>query len=141
MKYNNIILAVCFIWLFNSSYAKDSKTIHSYQLNKNEVSDGESILVGDLLLLIEYKLPVAPQSKRYKNILKKIKRTKNEIIELSDDIIVVQLVGTDTTTDEPVKLMLVKYIFKDKKLIKGPILEKQFQGQFEFRGNYNLNNQ
>jgi len=127
--------------IINSGYTKDTNKASSYQLNKEDIAESGSILVGDLLLLMEYKLPVAPQSKQHKNILKKIKRTNNEIIELTDDIIVVQVVGKDVKTEEPVNLMLVKYLFKNKLLVKGPLLEKQFTGEYKYQGKFNLKNQ
>ncbi len=119
-----------------SVFANEKTESPGYRLDSNQNKDG-TITVGDLLMLTENGLPVAPQSKRHKNILKVIKRNKHEIVELSDDLILVQVNGVDKNTNEKVEIMMVEYHFENKKLIKGPIVIKQFTGKYEYKTKFN----
>jgi hypothetical protein len=117
-------------------FANEKNESPGYSIDTEQNKDG-TITVGDLLMLTENGLPVAPQSKRHKNILKVINRNKHEIVELSDDLILVQVNGVDKNTNETVKIMLVEYHFENKKLIKGPIVIKQFTGKYEYKTKFN----
>ncbi len=109
---------------------KSTPTIY---LSKDEINDLGEMKVGDLLFLIEHNIPISPRSKKYKNILKKVKRSKNTQIILSEDMIIVEIFSKDQKTGERIKVMDVYYVFSNKKLIKGPVVKRSSAIKFEYK--------
>lgn len=109
---------------------KSTPTIY---LSKDEINDLGEMKVGDLLFLIEHNIPISPRSKKYKNILKKVKKSKNTHVILSEDMIIVEIFSKDQKTGERIKVMDVYYIFSNKKLIKGPVVKRNGAIKFEYK--------
>ncbi len=127
MIFKKYIVFLVFV-LSNSQSAEietqGNKNAPTIYLSKDEVNDLGKMKVRDLLFLMEHNIPISPQSKQYKNILKKVKRNKQNKIIQSEDRIIVELYGLDNKTNERIKVMDVIYLFKDKKLIKGPVVKR-----------------
>jgi hypothetical protein len=85
---------------------------------------GETMIVEDLLFLINKRVPFGSQIKRHKSILKKLKRLKLNILIQNETMIAAALTKKNKKTKEITKVMNIYYLFENKKLIKQIRIQK-----------------
>lgn len=128
----SLLLALSLVSGSSAREPDDEKTVGKFikedvptwKLSRTQIQNMGANSIGELIVLLQAKLPV-PQPEGQTTmgqIAAQVSGTDNEIIHFHHDFLVVRSAGALDSTGEKLPVLLVKYLFEDGLLVRGPVI-------------------